>query len=321
MPVETISALDPGRGDVPGRGGVFVDCTFGRGGHAQGILERLNPDGRLLVMDRDPEAIEVANALATREPRLCVFHGCFDAIAQALELHGLPPVNGILFDLGVSSTQLDDPQRGFSFRNDGPLDMRMDPSRGVPAAQWLNRATVEQIRDVIRDFGEERHAGRIARAIVRARELAPLERTRQLADVVVAALPIAIRATRGTGRSARHGARARHPATKTFQAIRIFINDELALLERALSNALECLAPDGRLVVISFHSLEDRIVKRFMREQSRGPTLPRGLPITIDALPASRLVAVGRARHCQPAEMEANPRARSARLRVARRPT
>ena len=312
MPAEVVAALAPSDGDT------VVDCTFGRGGHARRILERLGPGGRLLAMDRDPEAISAAAELATSERRLTVFHGCFDAIGRALESRRLPSrASGILFDLGVSSAQLDDPERGFSFRDDGPLDMRMDTSGGITAAEWINAATPAEIHAVIRRYGEERNARRIAAAIARAREQNPLTRTRQLAGVVVDSLPARDRHSRASG---RRGGRSRHPATKTFQAIRIFINDELALLERALVDALECLAPGGRLVVISFHSLEDRIVKRFIRDRSRGPTLPRRLPLPVDSLPAPELVTVGRARRPAASEIEANPRARSAVLRAARRP-
>jgi 16S rRNA (cytosine1402-N4)-methyltransferase len=281
-------------------GGIYVDCTFGRGGHARAILARLDADGRLLVFDKDPEALSAARELANQDPRVAVFQGTFTMLERtAVELSVVGRIAGILLDLGVSSPQLDEPARGFSFRAAGPLDMRMDPTAGEPAADWLNRASEAEIAGVIRDYGEERFARRIARAICAAREQAPITDTIALAELVARAVP-----TRERGK---------HPATRTFQAIRIFINRELEELTAVLGQAERVLAAGGRLAVISFHSLEDRIVKRFMRDRSR--------PAPVDAFGVVRGAPPAFARPLKPvtpaaAELAANPRARSARLRV-----
>jgi 16S rRNA (cytosine1402-N4)-methyltransferase len=285
--------------------GTYIDGTFGRGGHARAILAQLGATGRLIGLDRDPEAMRVARALAQSDPRFHEIQGSFGDLGRlmaGLELTG--KVQGILLDLGVSSPQLDDPERGFSFNADGPLDMRMDPDRGESAAEWLARADLAQIEKILRDFGEERFARRIARAILRARGEAPIRSTRRLAETVARAVP-----TREPGK---------HPATRTFQALRIQVNDELGELGRCLDQVCDLLAAAGRLVVISFHSLEDRIVKRFMRRESSGPALPKGVPVRAKET-RGRLRILGRPVHPPEAEVRANPRARSAVLRVAER--
>ncbi len=285
--------------------GVYVDGTFGRGGHAAAILERLGPEGRLLAMDKDPEAVRSAQQQFGSDPRFEIEQGAFTMLSQLLarrQLQGC--VNGLLLDLGVSSPQLDDPARGFSFYTDGPLDMRMDPHSGSSAAQWLAQADEQEIREVLRTLGEERFAGRIARAIVSARSEAPLETTRQLAELIAAAVP-----TREKGK---------HPATRSFLAIRIFINRELDDVRAVLEQVPDALAPGGRLAVISFHSLEDRIVKRFIRDEYRGEQAPPEFPLAgMDYRP--RLRPVGKAIRAGEAETGRNPRARSAVLRVAER--
>lgn len=282
--------------------GIYVDGTFGRGGHSRAILERLGPAGRLIAIDRDPAAVTAARSIA--DHRLRVVHARISELAAVLDAEGVALVQGMLFDLGVSSPQLEDPARGFSFRADGPLDMRMDTSRGETAAQWLARASEREIREAIGDYGEERFAKQIAKAVVAAREREPIVGTKQLADIVGAAVR-----TREPGQD---------PATRTFQAIRILVNRELQEVSLMLPQALARLAPGGRLAVISFHSLEDRIVKRFMRAASRAE-LPRELPIRASELPQMPLRIVGRAIRASAAEIAANPRARSATLRVAER--
>ncbi|SEQ49370.1 16S rRNA (cytosine1402-N4)-methyltransferase [Ectothiorhodospira magna] len=285
--------------------GLYVDGTFGRGGHSAAIRERLNDTGRLIALDQDPEAEAVALEQFAGDAR-CQFLRCsFDQLLprlQALELAGR--VDGVLLDLGVSSPQLDTPERGFSFMRDGPLDMRMDPSRGESAAQWLARADEDDIAQVLRVLGEERFARRIARHLVTRRLETPIERTGQLAALVAEAIP----------RHERH----KHPATRSFQAIRLHINGELEALATCLAMLPEVLAPAGRLVVISFHSLEDRMVKRFIRRQSEGEPLPRGLPVTTPP-PGRTLLRIGKALRPSPCELADNPRARSAVLRVAER--
>ncbi|HSA68050.1 MAG TPA: 16S rRNA (cytosine(1402)-N(4))-methyltransferase RsmH [Burkholderiales bacterium] len=277
--------------------GIYVDGTFGRGGHSRLILERLGPAGRLIALDRDPQAAEAARALG--DARFRFFRAKFS------ELEMVPSgVQGMLFDLGVSSPQLDDPVRGFSFRHDGPLDMRMDPEAGMSAAEWLAKAQVQDIRRVIRDYGEERFAKQIAAAIVAARRSEPIVRTRQLADLVARAVR-----TREPGQD---------PATRTFQAVRIHVNRELEEVSMMLPQAVSRLAPQGRLAVISFHSLEDRIVKRFMQALAR-PEMPRGLPLRASEMPEPVLRIVGRAQRASRQEITRNPRARSATLRVAER--
>lgn len=285
--------------------GVYVDGTFGRGGHSRAILQRLGAEGRLIALDRDPEAVAVGQVLAREDGRFCMVHGSFEAIRDLLHEAGfLERVDGILLDLGVSSPQLDQPKRGFSFSADGPLDMRMNPNAGLSAAAWLASADQGEIEAVLRDLGEERFARRIARAIVRARAEQPIERTFQLADLVARAVP-----TREPGK---------HPATRTFQALRIRVNDELGALTRCLDQVCDLLDPAGRLVVISFHSLEDRIVKRFVRDEARGPRLPKGLPVRA-AQARGRLRAVGKAVRPSTDDVAGNPRARSAVMRVAER--
>jgi 16S rRNA (cytosine1402-N4)-methyltransferase len=285
--------------------GVYVDGTFGRGGHAGAILARLGPQGRLLAMDRDPEAVLSAQRQFGDDPRFEMEQGAFTMLNRLVSQRRLTgQVNGMLLDLGVSSPQLDDARRGFSFTDDGPLDMRMDPDAGLSAAQWLAQADEREISDVLFEFGEERHARRIARAIIRARETAPLRTTRQLAELVAAAVP----------QREPH----KHPATRSFQAIRIFINRELEELQSVLEQAPGILAREGRLVVISFHSLEDRIVKRFIRNEYRGELSPPGLPVT-GASHVPRLRPVGKAIRPGREEIAVNPRARSAVLRIAER--
>lgn len=285
--------------------GLYVDGTFGRGGHARAILARLGSAGRLIAIDRDPDAVAAARTLAATDPRLSVVASPFGALGAAVRSAGVTArVQGILLDLGVSSPQLDTPARGFSFTADGPLDMRMDPGDGESAAAWLARSDAEAIAAVLYEYGEERFGGRIARAIVAARATAPLQTTRALADLVARVVP-----TREPGK---------HPATRTFQALRIQVNDELGELKRALAAVCDLLDTAGRLVVISFHSLEDRIVKRFMRDEAHGPRFPKGLPVTATQA-CGRLRLVGKPIRAGAAEVAANPRSRSAILRVAER--
>jgi len=287
--------------------GVYADLTYGRGGHARLILGRLAAEGRLLVMDRDPEALAAAHALAATDPRVTVLEGPFSGFASRLEslgLHGR--LDGCLLDVGVSSPQLDDARRGFSFRQDGPLDMRMDPTAGQSAADWLAHAREDEIVRVLFEYGEERFARRIARAIVSARREAPIDSTRRLATIVAGARP---------GRE-----RGKDPATRTFQAIRIHVNRELDELRTCLASLVDALAPGGRLVVISFHSLEDRIVKRTLRQAMKGPELPPGLPVRGPGW-RPRLRTLGGGRRPTEVETARNPRARSAILRIAERPS
>lgn len=285
--------------------GVYVDGTFGRGGHSRSILARLGPRGRLVALDRDPDAIAAARGLALEDARFSIVQSSFRAMREALETLGAQcPLSGILLDLGVSSPQLDRAERGFSFSSDGPLDMRMDPETGLSAAQWLASAESHEIERVLRDYGEERFAKRIARAIVSARTETPIARTTELAEIVARAVP-----TREPGK---------HPATRTFQALRIQINDELGMLQGCLGQVCDLLETAGRLVVISFHSLEDRIVKRFIRDEASGPLVPKGVPIR-GAHATGRLRGVGKALRASPAEIGRNPRARSAIMRVAER--
>ena len=285
--------------------GVYVDGTFGRGGHSYAILQRLGTGGRLLAIDRDPQAIEAADKALTEDPRFELQRGELEKLGRYIEEHGLTgKVDGLLFDLGVSSPQLDEARRGFSFLRDGPLDMRMDPESGVSARDWLEKVDERELRHVLYRYGEENQAGRIARAVVKARDEQPVETTAQLAAIVASVVPAHTRKT--------------HPATKTFQAIRIYINRELEQLQRVLEDSIEMLATGGRLCVISFHSLEDRIVKRFMREHSREPEQYRGMPhIPEEFRPKLRLV--GKAITATAEEIAGNVRARSARLRIAER--
>ncbi|MFD1804142.1 16S rRNA (cytosine(1402)-N(4))-methyltransferase RsmH [Mixta tenebrionis] len=286
--------------------GVYIDGTFGRGGHSRLILSRLGEQGRLFAIDRDPQAI--AAAAAINDPRFTIIHGPFSALAEYADARDLTgKVDGILLDLGVSSPQLDDAERGFSFMRDGPLDMRMDPTRGLSAAEWLLQAEENDIAFVLKTYGEERFAKRIARAIVERNRLQPMTRTKELAEVIAAATPVKDK--------------FKHPATRSFQAIRIWVNSELEEIEQALKGSLSALAPGGRLSIISFHSLEDRLVKRFMREQSRGPQVPAGLPMTeaqLQKLGGRQLKALGKMMPGE-AEVAENPRARSSVLRIAER--
>ena len=289
--------------------GTYVDGTFGRGGHSRAILARLSPRGRVVAIDRDPDAERAAAAL--HDGRLAFRRARFSALDDVLDDLAIGLCDGVLLDLGISSPQIDTPARGFSFRHEGPLDMRMDPDAGEPAAAFIARASLRELTEVIRDHGEERLAQPIARAIVAARAIGPIVTTRQLAAIVAQAVGSR---TRGDWRQ--------DPATRTFQALRIAVNDELAELERVLPRAVARLREDGRLCVISFHSLEDRIVKRFIARASApfggDPRLAR-VPLTQADLPSPPLAAVGRAIRASDAECDANPRARSAVLRVARR--
>lgn len=287
-------------------GGIYIDGTYGRGGHARDVVERLGQDGRLLIIDRDPQAIDAARRLYATDQRVEIAHQCFGDLINLVQTRGWAGrVDGVFLDLGVSSPQLDDPSRGFSFRADGPLDMRMDPGVGMSASAWLAQAAEEEISDVLWRLGEERFSRRIARAIVTARERQPLTRTAELAALIADAVPT----------------RERHkdPATRSFQALRIFVNDELGELERGLTSALTLLAPGGRLVVLSFHSLEDRIVKRFMRDHALGLPLPPGIPVTGHGRIGGTLHIVAKARKASLEEVSGNPRSRSAVLRVAER--
>jgi 16S rRNA (cytosine1402-N4)-methyltransferase len=283
--------------------GYYVDATFGRGGHTALILQALGREGRVLAIDRDPQAIASGRERFADEVRLTLVHATFADIATCVQTHaGGRPCRGVLFDLGVSSPQLDDPARGFSFRADGPLDMRMDPTRGEPVSAWLARAGVDEIREVIATLGEERFARRVAQAIVSARSEQPIERTAQLAAIVARAVK-----TREPGKN---------PATRTFQALRMFINDELGQIEKGLAGALQVLDRGGRLAVISFHSLEDRMVKRFMKRESEVDPALADLPVVPPEL-QPRLQLVGRKARAAEAEVGSNPRSRSALLRVA----
>ena len=282
--------------------GTYLDATFGRGGHSRAILESLGPQGRLIALDRDPQA--VAEGAGIADPRFSIVHAPFSTLGDVLDSQSIVQLDGALFDLGVSSPQIDEATRGFSFRMDGPLDMRMDPTRGESAAEWLARADESDIREVIKDYGEERFAKQIAAAIVVARATGPLGRTRQLAKLV--------------GEAVRTREAGQDPATRTFQALRIYVNRELEEVSLSLPQAAKRLVPGGRLAMISFHSLEDRIVKRFIRAQGT-PDLPRDLPLRESELPQPLLKPVGRAVRASSAEVRANPRSRSATLRIAER--
>ncbi|MFZ2290172.1 MAG: 16S rRNA (cytosine(1402)-N(4))-methyltransferase RsmH [Halopseudomonas yangmingensis] len=285
--------------------GLYVDGTFGRGGHSRAVLERLGPGGRLIGFDKDPQAIAEGSRLAAEDGRFVVVQRSFAEMADELRLRELAgKVDGILLDLGVSSPQLDDAGRGFSFMQDGPLDMRMDPDRGQSAAEWINSAGESEIADVLYTYGEERFSRRMARAIVERREQQPFTRTADLADVIKQANPA--------------WEKHKHPATRAFQGIRIYINRELEDLAAGLEAAVAMLSPGGRLAVISFHSLEDRMVKQFMRREAKGAPVPRDLPIRQDQI-ATRLKLIGKAIKPSATELTANPRARSAVLRVAER--
>lgn len=296
---ETLEALNI----IPG--GIYIDGTFGRGGHSAAILKRLGTAGRLLAIDKDPDAVTYARGMFGDDARFEIQQGSFAELQRFADAAGFAgQVNGVLLDLGVSSPQLDRAERGFSFLNDGPLDMRMDNRSGVSAADWLKVAEVDEMAQVFKTYGEERFARRIARAIVEARVEQPIETTGRLAEIVSAANP--------------SWEKGKHPATRCFQAIRIHINRELDDLKACLDHSLRVLAPGGRLVVISFHSLEDRIVKRFMRDAERGDRFPAGIPVT-EQQRNSRLALIGKAVKPSHREVEENPRARSAVLRVAER--
>ena len=283
--------------------GIYVDGTFGRGGHSAMILERLSRKGKLIALDRDPAAVAVGKEW--RDARFSMVHRSFSHVAEVLREQEMGQVDGILLDLGVSSPQLDEAARGFSFRFDAPLDMRMDTSSGMTAAQWLATTDENLLAEVIRDYGEERFAKQIARAIVTARAIEPIKTTRQLVELV--------------GKTVRTREAGQNPATRTFQAIRIYINQELEELARVLPECVTHLKSGGRLVVISFHSLEDRIVKHYMREMAEGDKLPRNVPIRASEVPPGKLNLIGKAVRVSGAELQANPRARSAVMRVAER--
>ncbi|MBT73008.1 MAG: S-adenosyl-methyltransferase [Gammaproteobacteria bacterium] len=283
--------------------GIYIDATFGRGGHSRAILEQLGSGGRLIAIDRDPDAIEEAFKLQRQDPRLEVAHATFSQLEDLVESKDIhEQVDGILFDLGVSSPQLDTAERGFSFMRDGPLDMRMNPTKGFSAAMWLNYAKENDIADVLYKFGEERHSRRIARSIVATRETRLILTTNQLAEIAKQANP--------------SWEKDKHPATRTFQAVRIYINKEFDEIEHGLTSSLSFLRKSGRQVVISFHSLEDRIVKKFIAKQTKGDNFPRDLPVTSSML-NPRLKPICKRIKASADEIENNPRARSAVMRVA----
>lgn len=289
--------------------GTYIDGTFGRGGHSRTILSKLGENGRLFSIDRDPQAI--AEAQKIDDPRFTIIHGPFSGMVEYAERYDLVgKVDGVLLDLGVSSPQLDDAERGFSFMKDGPLDMRMDPTSGIPVSQWLLEADLDDITWVIREFGEDKHARRIAKGIIAYQENEenePLIRTGQLAKLISDVAPKSFK-------------EKKHPATRAFQAFRIYINSELEEIDTALKGAASILAPEGRLSVISFHSLEDRMVKRFIRKESQGPQVPHGLPLTeeqIKALGSAVLKPVGKAIKPSKGEVDENTRSRSSVLRIA----
>ena len=285
--------------------GIYLDGTFGRGGHAAEILKKLSDQGRLLAMDQDPQAVESAEKRFAEDQRFEIVHANFESLSDVVCKKGLDQkIDGILLDIGVSSPQLDDAARGFSFMKSGPLDMRMNPAIGQSAAQWLASVEEKELIDVLRRLGEERFAKRIAHAIIEVRQLQPIDDTLQLAKIISDAVP----------KKEKH----KHPATRSFQAIRIYINRELEVLEKALEDAVSVLAPKGRLVVISFHSLEDRIVKRFMRDKSRGPQIPKDLPV-MDSDIQVPFKVVGKMIKPGEDEIKENPRARSSVLRVMER--
>jgi len=288
--------------------GIYVDGTFGRGGHSRLILERLGKSGRLIAFDRDPAACAVGRNFG--DERFCMVHSSYSRLQEVLRQLNVGQIDGVLLDLGVSSPQFEDATRGFSFSMEGPLDMRMDTTEGQTAAQWLASASEVQLEEVIREYGEERFAKQIARAIVKARARQPLVTTAQLAAIVAAAIPARAREPK------------QNPATRTFQAIRIYLNQELERLSLALPQCVEMLKPGGRLVIISFHSLEDRIVKRFIREGANSDKLPKHLPLRAEEVrhfSRANLQRVGKAVRPGMAEVECNPRARSAIMRVAER--
>ncbi len=284
--------------------GLYLDCTFGRGGHSRAILAELGASGRLIGLDRDPSAVAVARNLAHEDSRFEIAHTAFSELEPALDSLAVNRVHGILMDLGVSSPQLDEPERGFSFQADGPLDMRMDPTAGESAADWIARADADEIAHVLWVFGEERFSRRIAKAIVEARELVPIATTTQLSQIVTNAQPKKVQ--------------NKHPATRSFQGIRLYVNRELAEIEQGLEAAMNRLEAGGRLAVISFHSLEDRLVKQALRDASRPPKGDPRMPLP-DSITQPKLKLVGKAIKAGPEELRLNPRARSAVLRVAER--
>ena len=285
--------------------GIYVDGTFGRGGHSRLILSRLGSQGRLIVFDKDPQAIEAAQKLAEQDGRVTVVHDGFLSFQTTLDKLGIEEIDGALFDLGISSPQIDDGARGFSFRFDAPLDMRMDPTRGMSAAEWIATASEQDLHEVIKNYGEERFSRQIARAIVAQRTESPIDTTRKLAQLVA--------------QNVRTRERGQDPATRTFQAVRIFINRELEEVEAVLPQVMGRLKQGGRLAVIAFHSLEDRIVKQFVKKYSQHPPLPRWAAVKEADLPLPPLRAVGKAIKPGVEETASNPRARSAVLRVAER--
>jgi 16S rRNA (cytosine1402-N4)-methyltransferase len=286
-------------------GGVYVDCTFGRGGHSRLILSQLGAEGRLIAFDKDPEAVKAGKALAAEDGRFSLVHEGFESLSRSLDALGVDQVDGILLDLGVSSPQIDDGRRGFSFRFDAPLDMRMDTTRGMTAAEWLASADEAEIREVIKTYGEERFARKIAAAIVAQRDIAPIATTRELAVLV--------------GKNVHSREPGQDPATRTFQAIRIHINRELDELRAVLPQAARRLRTGGRLAVISFHSLEDRIVKQYLRAVSTADTLPSWVPVRASELAEAPVHLVGKPVRAGEAEVGGNPRSRSAIMRVAER--
>ncbi|MCH8551327.1 MAG: 16S rRNA (cytosine(1402)-N(4))-methyltransferase RsmH [Natronospirillum sp.] len=299
--VQWWGGLDPGAAQASG---CFIDGTFGRGGHSRALLAQLGEGAQLLGIDKDPQAIAEGQALAAEDSRFSIAQGSFAALESLCAEAGMDRLDGLLLDLGVSSPQLDDATRGFSFMQDGPLDMRMDPARGISAAEWVNAAPESELADVFFQYGEERFSRRMARAIVERRQQEPFARTLDLAEVVKVANP----------RWEKH----KHPATRVFQAIRIHINGELDDLQAGLRAAVERLSPGGRLVVISFHSLEDRLVKRFMRLEAQGEPVPKGLPLPESAI-RRRLKVLVKGKKATEDEVRSNPRSRSAVLRVAER--
>lgn len=285
--------------------GIYVDCTFGRGGHCEAILHNIGEQGRVFAIDKDPDAISNTKKSMFEDHRFTLVQGSYTMLNNLMTGHGIQGrVNGILLDLGVSSPQLDEPSRGFSFQKDGPLDMRMDNKAGLTAAEWLNSASQDEISKVLHEFGDERYARRIAENIIKVRQEIPINTTLQLAELVASAIP--------------RWEKDKHPATRTFLAIRILINHELEELRNVLAQTINVLASGGRLLVISFHSIEDRLVKRFIRDQSRGDFYPSDLPVTQDSL-QPKLKKIGKAIHPTKKEVMDNPRARSAVLRIAER--
>ena len=289
--------------------GVYIDATFGRGGHSAQIIKQLGPEGRLLLIDKDPLAIAHAKDIYATDERVLVWQGSFKDFPQALQEHSLSKADGLLLDLGVSSPQLDDASRGFSFMRDGDLDMRMNPDSGISAAEWIANATADEIANVIYQYGEDKMSRRIARTIVEKRAETHISTTLQLAEIIASSIPMRLQKKEP----------GKHPATRSFQAIRIFINRELDDLIECLDNSKEYLAAKGRLVVISFHSLEDRIVKRFLKANSRAPSMPRGLPIMDDQLAMPPFKLIGKAIKPSRDEVSVNVRSRSAIMRIGER--